>query len=167
MPAPDRTPSFFFKRPTLLTILRTRVNVACNPADQQRGSALQRAFLSGTTVALSAALRLSPLDKSTRCKRCQAIEKNGQTITTGSFTMKKIRRAEWLAAVAIITSATVLQIREHLPSPETTRMSAQAPLSSCGMTNHGLLLAACEPTRGESRQNRATLPAHGAPKIWV
>jgi hypothetical protein len=81
--------------------------------------------------------------------------------------MKKIRRAEWLAAIAIVTSATVMQIREHLPRQEALQTSAQAPLSSCGITRHGLLLASCEPTSGESRQNRTTLPPHGAPKIWV
>jgi hypothetical protein len=81
--------------------------------------------------------------------------------------MKKIRRAECLAAVAIVTSATVMQIREHLPMRETPPASAQAPLSSCAITHRGLVLAACEPTRGESRDHRATLPPHGAPIIWV
>ena len=81
--------------------------------------------------------------------------------------MKKMRRAEWLAAVAIVTFATVMLIREQVPAHEATRTRTQAPLSSCGMTHRGLVLASCEPTRGESRQNRVTLPPHGAPKIWV
>src|ERR1700744_490711 len=84
----------------------------------------------------------------TDCKTCQSIENNGQATTTGRVTMKKIRSAEFLAAVAIITSATVMQIREHMQVPEAPAAPPQAAQLSCETTHHGRVFAACEPTPG-------------------
>jgi hypothetical protein len=93
--------------------------------------------------------------------------------------MKKIRRAEWLAAVAIITSATVLQIREHMLVHAALPATPEAAQTSCDMPRSGLVLAACEPTRGEApasrdqnqnqnqNRDRATRHLRTASKIWV
>ncbi|MFL9910123.1 hypothetical protein [Paraburkholderia sp. RL17-337-BIB-A] len=81
----------------------------------------------------------------------------------------KIRSAEYLVAIAIVTSAGVLQIREHMQPLETPPASAQ-PASTCGVTRDGLVPAACEPTRGERQQvERAPQPQpqHNAARIWV
>jgi hypothetical protein len=83
--------------------------------------------------------------------------------------MKKMKRAEFLAAVAIITSATVMQIREHMRAPEPGSATPQAAQLTCEMPRSGLLLTACEPTRSEApaEQDRATRHLHSASKIWV
>lgn len=83
--------------------------------------------------------------------------------------MKKIRSAEYLAAIAIVTSATVLQIREHMQVHDASPAMSQAAQMSCETTRSGLVLAACEPTRSEApaNQNRVTHPLHGASKMWV
>ncbi|WNC94078.1 hypothetical protein RI103_25265 [Paraburkholderia sp. FT54] len=78
----------------------------------------------------------------------------------------KIRNAEFLAAVAIIASATVLQIREHSQAHEAPSSNAQTT-SSCGVTHDGLVPAACEPTRDKRQVDRAPAPQRGAPQIWV
>ena len=77
----------------------------------------------------------------------------------------KIRTAEWLVAVAIVTSASVLQIREHMQSYEASSVAPQA--ASCGVMHDGLVPAGCEPARNEQRMDRAALPQHSAPRIWV
>ncbi|MFM0339627.1 hypothetical protein [Paraburkholderia fungorum] len=77
----------------------------------------------------------------------------------------KIRSAEWLAAVAIVTSASVLQIREHMQSYEAPSVAPQA--SFCGARHDGLIPAGCEPARNEQWMDRAALPQHNAPRIWV
>lgn len=79
----------------------------------------------------------------------------------------KIRSAEFLAAVAIITSAVVMQIREHVQVPETPSASAQATSPPCGSAHDGLAPAACEPTRDQRQVDRTPLPQHAAPQIWV
>lgn len=83
--------------------------------------------------------------------------------------MKKIRRAEFLAAVAIVTSATVMQIREHMQPHDAPAATPEAAQLSCEMPRSGLLLAACEPTRSEApaEQNRATRHLREASKMWV
>lgn len=83
--------------------------------------------------------------------------------------MKKIRSAEFLAAVAIITSAAVMQIREHVLNHEAASMAPPAALLSCGTSHDGLLVAACEATRGEAqaKPERSIRPLHRTSKIWV
>lgn len=84
--------------------------------------------------------------------------------------MKKIKRTEFLAAVAIITSATVLQIREHMRVPEAPSAQRQAAQFACDVTTHrGLVLAACEPTReaAPAGQDRATQHLRNTSKLWV
>ncbi|MFM0627086.1 hypothetical protein [Paraburkholderia xenovorans] len=79
----------------------------------------------------------------------------------------KIRSAEFLAAVAIITSAAVMQIREHVQVQATPSSNAQAMSPSCGVTHDGFVPAACEPTRDERRVDRAPQPPRNAPQVWV
>lgn len=85
--------------------------------------------------------------------------------------MKKIRSAEWLVAIAIVTSATVMQIREHLLVDDAPPATPEAAQLSCEMPRGGLVLAACEPTRGEvpasHDQDRATQHLRSTSKIWV
>lgn len=82
----------------------------------------------------------------------------------------KIRSAEFLALVAIVTSATVLQIREHMPQDRSIHATQAA---SCGAMRegNGLLPAACEATRDatqrEGATGRPTQVLHSNPKIWV
>lgn len=80
--------------------------------------------------------------------------------------MKKIRSAEYLIAIAIVTSAGVLQIRQHMQPLEAPVASAPAA-SSCGITHDGLVPAACEPTRSERQVERGPRLQHSAPHIWV
>jgi hypothetical protein len=94
------------------------------------------------------------------------IENNGQATTTGSLTMK-IRSAEFLAGVAIVTSAAVMQIREHVPVQEASTSKAQATSPSCGVRHDGFVPAACEPTRDERQVERAPQPQRKAPQVWV
>jgi hypothetical protein len=77
-------------------------------------------------------------------------------------TTVKIRRREYLVAIAIVTSAGVLQIREHMQVTGTPVASARAA-SSCGVAHDGLVPASCEPTRGERTQE----PQRNATRIWV
>lgn len=83
--------------------------------------------------------------------------------------MKKISRAEFLAAVAIITSATVMQIREHMQTPDAPSANPAAAQLACESTRSGLVLATCEPTRSEApaSQNRATRHLRIVSNIWV
>lgn len=81
----------------------------------------------------------------------------------------KIRSAEYLALVAIVTSAAVMQIREHVQDVPSLH-AAQA--MSCGAMHerNGLLPAGCEATRDTSRGERsadhAPQPQHSM-RIWV
>jgi hypothetical protein len=82
--------------------------------------------------------------------------------------MKKIRSAQFLAAVAIISSASVMQIREYMQSSETSRTNAPAALPSCRAARDGLTPARCEPTRGERQMEREIRPQHDAQRqLWV
>ncbi|MFM0736197.1 hypothetical protein PQQ51_02975 [Paraburkholderia xenovorans] len=77
----------------------------------------------------------------------------------------KIRSTEFLVGVAIVTSAAVLQIREHT-LPQDAPSSA-TPALACGAAHDGLVPAGCEPTRGERETDRAQKQARGAQRIWV
>ncbi|CAD6547080.1 hypothetical protein LMG28727_04654 [Paraburkholderia kirstenboschensis] len=83
----------------------------------------------------------------------------------------KIRSAEFLAVVAIVTSASVLQIREHMQPPDSAaasaRASAQAAPSTCESSRKGVMPAACEPTRDERPADHAPVPQRGAARTWV
>ncbi|PRX30694.1 hypothetical protein B0G75_106134 [Paraburkholderia sp. BL18I3N2] len=79
----------------------------------------------------------------------------------------KIRSAEFLAAVAIISSAAVMQIREHVLVQETPASNAQAASPPCGAMHEGLVPAACEPTREKRQVDRAPQPQRSAPQVWV
>ncbi|PQV54991.1 hypothetical protein B0G83_1011174 [Paraburkholderia sp. BL21I4N1] len=79
----------------------------------------------------------------------------------------KIRRAEYLVAIAIVTSATVMQVREHLLQNETSPAGVQNMSTSCGAMHEGLVPAGCEATSDQSRGDRAPAAPHDAPRIWV
>ena len=83
----------------------------------------------------------------------------------------KTRSAELLAAIAIVTSAAVLQIREHVKPHQgitaSTRDTAQTAPSSCEGSPNGVMPASCEPTRDERPAQHAPLPRRGASRIWV
>ena len=85
--------------------------------------------------------------------------------------MKKIRRAEFLAVVAIVASATAMQIREHSQAQDQAQdavpATEQAPMTSCGPSHDGFVPAGCEPTRDDPPAERATRAPHAAPQIWV
>jgi hypothetical protein len=79
--------------------------------------------------------------------------------------MKKIRRAEFLLAVAIVTSAAVMQVREHMlrAAPQTNVQGM-----SCGAKNEGLAPASCALMRNErSVDGTRSEPRQAAPRIWV
>jgi hypothetical protein len=90
----------------------------------------------------------------------------------------KIRRAECLLSVAIVTAAVVAPIRVHTMQPWQKDTTAQAGpnnathLQSCDDTQSDMLRAACA-TRGERRSvdgadrsvNRADAPR--SVKLWV
>jgi hypothetical protein len=78
--------------------------------------------------------------------------------------MKKIRRAEFLLAVAIVTSAAVLQVREYmLKAPAQGNVATM----SCGATQSGLAPAACASTRSERSVQGAAHERQAALHIWV
>ncbi|WP_144141774.1 hypothetical protein [Paraburkholderia sp. BCC1884] len=79
----------------------------------------------------------------------------------------KIRRAEYLVAIAIVTSAAVLQIREHMMHHGVESATMHETGTTCGAAHDGLVPAACEPTRDESADHRGVEPQHGASQIWV
>jgi hypothetical protein len=82
--------------------------------------------------------------------------------------MKKIRSARFLAVVAIVSSATVMQIREGMHAHDASPTNAQATLSLCAATRDGLMPARCESTRGERKLERDIQPQHGAQRqLWV
>jgi hypothetical protein len=81
--------------------------------------------------------------------------------------MKKIRSAEWLVAVAIVTSATVMLIRESTQSQDIASTNAHATMS-CATTRDGLMPARCEPMRGERRMEHDTQSQRDArQQLWV
>lgn len=78
--------------------------------------------------------------------------------------MKKIRRAEFLLAVAIITSAAVLQIREHMLREP---VQADAATLSCGTSVKGLAPASCTSAH-DARSVEGSGKARQAPaQLWV
>jgi hypothetical protein len=82
--------------------------------------------------------------------------------------MKKIRSAELLVAVAIVTSATVMLIREYTQSQDMASANAHAAMSSCSTTRDGLMPARCELMRGERRMEHDIQPQHDArQQLWV
>ncbi|NKJ46134.1 hypothetical protein CIC12_05120 [Burkholderia sp. SG-MS1] len=82
--------------------------------------------------------------------------------------MKKIRSTRFFAAVAIVSSATVMQTREGMHAHDTSPANAQATLSLCGAMHDGLMPARCESTRGERKLERDIQPQHGAQRqLWV
>jgi hypothetical protein len=98
----------------------------------------------------------------------------GQQSTREKLNMR-IRRAECLLLVAIVTSAVVAEIRVNTPS--STNESTQAAqhsdrMQACDKPHDGLLRAACE-ARSERRPNdNADRPTNGvdtshAKKLWV
>jgi hypothetical protein len=99
---------------------------------------------------------------STALAGCTA-KSNGQNIDKGSYIMK-IRKAEFLLAVAIVTSAAVMQIREYLlkaPQQNTTqRLSCDAP-------HQGLVPAACATLRSERPVDGTQRTPQPAARIWV
>lgn len=78
--------------------------------------------------------------------------------------MKKIRRAEFLLAVAIVTSATVMQVREYM-----LKAPARGELAtlSCGVTQPGLAPASCAAARNERPVEGASHAPQTTSHIWV
>lgn len=78
--------------------------------------------------------------------------------------MKKIRRAEFLLAVAIVTSAAVMQVREYM-----LKAPAQGePASlSCGVTQRGLAPASCAAARNERPVEGVSRAPQATSHIWV
>ena len=76
----------------------------------------------------------------------------------------KIRRAEFLLAVAIVTSAAAMQVREYVLR---TAPQSAAQTMSCGTTHQGLAPAACATVRGERSVDGAAHPQQTALHIWV
>lgn len=76
----------------------------------------------------------------------------------------KIRRAEFLLAVAIVTSAAAMQVREYVLR---TAPQSAAQTMSCGTTHQGLAPAACETMRGERSVDGAAHPQQAPQRIWV
>ena len=87
----------------------------------------------------------------------------------------KIKSAECLLLVALVTSAVVMQIREPTPpasqTSSATQEAAQAKQSEvCGEKRSGLLPTACETRRDEQTiDNSITPPTHRlrSTKVWV
>jgi hypothetical protein len=128
-------------------------------------------YTDGMVIAFKARLDvLRNLAESIDGRSCRQIENNGPTTTTGRNTMKKIRSAEYLVAVAIITSATVMQIREHMQPPQAPSAQPNAAQLSCAATPGGVLLTACEATHEKVPANRNRVTQHlrdASNKLWV
>jgi hypothetical protein len=92
-----------------------------------------------------------------------AIENQWARNDKGSLIMK-IRRAEFLLAVAIVTSAAVMQVREYVLK---TAPQGAVQTMSCGATHQGLAPAACATVRGERSVDGAARPQQAALRIWV
>ena len=76
----------------------------------------------------------------------------------------KIRRAEFLLTVAIVTSAAVIQVREYVLR---TAPHGAVQTLNCGATHQGLAPAACATVRGERSVGEAAHPQQADPRIWV
>jgi hypothetical protein len=80
--------------------------------------------------------------------------------------MKKIRRAEFLLAVAIVTSAAVMQVREYVLRTAASHDAVQT--MSCGAKHDGLAPASCAAVRGERPVDGGDAqPRQAALRIWV
>ncbi|CAH2898785.1 MAG: hypothetical protein PPHEMADM_3497 [uncultured Paraburkholderia sp.] len=81
--------------------------------------------------------------------------------------------AEFLVAVAIVTSAAVVQIREHVQPDHgvatSTPRSVDAAPSSCEPSRNGIVPASCEPAREQRPAEHVPLPLRkrGTAQIWV
>ncbi|KXU82290.1 hypothetical protein CI15_32565 [Paraburkholderia monticola] len=80
--------------------------------------------------------------------------------------MKKTSSMKFLAAVAIVSSAIVMQIRAHVASPEAAPDQARAAMSTCGNAHDGITPASCDSMRRE-RQPERQQPPHVARQLWV
>ena len=80
--------------------------------------------------------------------------------------MKRTSSMKFLAALAIVTSAIVLQIRAHVASPEAAPDQALAAISTCGNAHDGITPASCDPMRRERQPERQQQP-HDARQLWV
>ncbi|MBW9102254.1 hypothetical protein [Paraburkholderia phenoliruptrix] len=82
----------------------------------------------------------------------------------------KISSAEFLATVAIVSSAAVLQLRQHAQPDENLATSAPQSVevapSSCERARDGVIPASCEAAR-EQRPAEHAPPQRGAARIWV
>ncbi|MGF6732588.1 hypothetical protein OKW50_004733 [Paraburkholderia youngii] len=80
--------------------------------------------------------------------------------------MKKSGSIKFLAAVAIVSSATVMQIRAHIASPDAAARQPHATISTCGRSHDGITAASCWPTNSE-RQLERFQPPHDTRQPWV
>jgi hypothetical protein len=80
--------------------------------------------------------------------------------------MKKTGNMKFLAGFAIVSSATAMQIRTHLASPDTAPAHAAAAMSTCGSAHDGVTPASCDTTRRKSRVEQHQ-PPHGGWQLWV
>lgn len=78
--------------------------------------------------------------------------------------MKKIRRAEFLLAVAIITSAAVLQVREHMLRDPVQKDEATL---SCGAFVKGLAPAACTSAHSARSVDGPGQARQAPTQLWV
>lgn len=82
--------------------------------------------------------------------------------------MKKMGNLKFLAAVAIVSSAAVMQIREHVASPDAALAPAPAAMATCGSAHDGLTTASCDALRREKQAERQQQPQpHTARQLWV
>ncbi|OLL28331.1 hypothetical protein BTH42_27740 [Burkholderia sp. SRS-W-2-2016] len=81
--------------------------------------------------------------------------------------MKKTASMKFLAMIAIVTSATVMQIREHVAPPDTVRAGESNSMSGCTGTHGGFTPAACERLRDDRQPVEQRKPAHNERHIWV
>ncbi|RZF29357.1 hypothetical protein EVC45_12950 [Paraburkholderia sp. UYCP14C] len=80
--------------------------------------------------------------------------------------MKKAGSLKFLAAVAIVSSATAMQIRAHVALPDPAAAQPRATMSTCGRANDGITPASCEPMHRERQLERSRAP-HDARQLWV
>jgi len=82
----------------------------------------------------------------------------------------KISSAEFLAAVAIVSSAAVWQLRQHPQADESLAtgapQSVEVAPASCERARSGIIPASCEAAR-EQRPAEHAPPQRGAARIWV
>jgi hypothetical protein len=80
--------------------------------------------------------------------------------------MKKISSMKFLAAVGIVSSATVMQIRAHVASPEAAPTEAHTAMPTCGSAHDGVTPASCDQMRSERQVERHQQPP-AARQLWV